>query len=122
MKHPVLIYRAAFFCLNEIIGSFTDKESKILASKELIHILNSHYPVVSLNNFVVTVVASLPYDFESKSILEYSGEFVPVVAFYNSDRKNNNVVTALFLVLFETIMNQIGVVSKESIIQQLKNI
>lgn len=57
------------------------------------------------------------YASRCKSVIEYSGVDSPPIAIYNSERKNNNVVTAIFLLL--TIMLQVGVLSKNTILQEL---
>ncbi len=120
MNNPFLIYRSGLICLREILNSFTDKQSKIDASEELIEILNSDNILLNLNSFMELVIGNLPYDFQSKSIIEYQSELVPVVAIYNSDRKNNNIVTAIFLVLFSVLMEQVGVLTKDTILNELK--
>jgi hypothetical protein len=120
MKSSALMFRAALLCLNEILNSFTDSQSKKDASDVLIEIINSSNTLEELNNYIVPIIESFPDDFQSSSIIEFQGEVVPVVAMYNSDKKNNNVVTAIFLILFGTIMQQLGVLSKDFIVKELK--
>jgi len=119
MNNAALIYRAGLICLKQILKSFTDEQSKIDAKEELTQILNSEDVLLSLNNFIVPVINSFPKEFECKSVLEYSGEFTPVIAIYNSDKRNNNIVTAIFFILYTVLLNQIGVLSKDSIMKEL---
>jgi hypothetical protein len=119
MNNSNHIYRAANFCFDRLLKSFSVNQSKIDASDELIYILNSSNVLDNLNNFIVSIISSLPKDFESKSILEYQANFVPVIAIYNSDKINNNIVTAICLILYTTLMCQLGVLNKESIIKEL---
>lgn len=119
MNNPFLIHRSVLFCFKEILNSFTDPQSRVDASEELKYILNSSNALVRLNEFMESVIGSLPYDFHSKSIIEYQSEIVPVVAIYNSDRKNSNIVTAIFLVLYSVMMEQLGVLTKDTIYKEL---
>ena len=121
MNNQALIFRAALISLKRILQSFTDPESKIDAIEDLIKILNSHDSLNAFNTWIVPVIESVPEDFSCESILEYSGENIPVMAVYTSESPNNNLVTAVFLVLFTTIMNQIGALSKEVILNELKS-
>ena len=120
MNSSALMFRAGLICLDEILNSFTDSQSKKDASDVLLEIMNSSDTLEELNNHLVPIIESLPYDFKSNSIIEFQSEVIPVVAMYNSDKKNNNVVTAIFLILFATIMQQVGVLSKDFIIKELK--
>jgi hypothetical protein len=120
MNSWALMYRAGLICLKEILNSFTDSQSKKDASEVLIEIMNSSNILEELNNHIVPIIESFPDDFQSSSIIEYQSKVVPVVAIYNSDKKNNNVVTAIFLILFATLMQQVGVLTKDFIIKELK--
>lgn len=120
MKSSELMNRAAFFCFREILNSFTDLQSKKDASEVLMEIINSSNILQNLNNYIVPIIESFPDDFRSSSLIEYKSIEVPVVAIYNSDKKNNNVVTAIFLILFATIMQQTGVLTIDFINKELK--
>ena len=102
-----------------ILNSFTDKVSKKNAVEDLIEIVNSNDSMMSLNSWIIPTIENVPEDFECKSVIEYTGQNAPPIAIYNSERKNNNVVTAVFLVLFTTIMLQVGVLSKDLINKEL---
>lgn len=121
MNNPALIYRTGLICLREILTSFTDKESKLNCVEDLRDIINSDEPMDSLNLWLFSTMESVPEYFNCKSIIEYSGENAPAIAIYNSERKNNNVVSAIFLVLYTIIMFQVNVLSKEIIIKELAN-
>lgn len=120
MNNQALIFRAGLICLREILNSFTDKESKKNAVEDLIEIVNSNDSMMNLNSWIIPTIENVPEYFNCKSVIEYSGENAPPIAIYNSERKNNNVVTAVFLVLYTTIMFQVGVLSKDLIIKELK--
>lgn len=119
MNNPELIFRTGLICLREILNSFTDKESKNIAVEDLIEIINSNDSMNSLNAWIMPVFEDVPEDFNCMSIIEYSGANAPATAIYNSERKNNNVVTALFLVLYTTIMFETGVLSRDIILKEL---
>jgi hypothetical protein len=120
MNNQALIFRAGLICFREILNSFTDKESKKNAVEDLIEIVNSNDSMISLNSWIIRTIENVPEYFNCKSVIEYSGENAPPIAIYNSERRNNNVVTAVFLVLYTTIMFQVGVLSKDLIIKELK--
>jgi len=115
-----LIFRAVLISLKRILQSFSDAQSKIDSCEELAEILNSSDPLNTLNSWIVSIIETVPEDFVCESILEYSGENTPVTAIYTSEKPNNNVVTAIFLVLFGTIMTQIGAITKNIILDELK--
>lgn len=71
MNNPFLIHRSGLFCFKEILNSFTDQQSRVDASEELKYILDSSNTLVCLNEFMESVIGSLPCDFHSKSIIEY---------------------------------------------------
>jgi hypothetical protein len=119
MNNQALIFRTGLICLREILKSFTDKESKKNAIEDLLEIVNSNDSMNSLNSWIVPIIENIPEDFSCNSVIEYSGVDSPPIAIYNSERKNNNVVTAIFLVLYTTIMLQVGVLSKNTILQEL---
>lgn len=119
MNDQALIFRTGLICLREILNSFTDKESKKNIVEDLIEIVNSDDSMNSLNSWIVPTIENIPGDFRCKSVIEYSGENSPPIAIYNSERRNNNVVTAIFLVLYTTIMFQVGVLSEDTILKEL---
>ena len=119
MNNQALIFRTGLICLREILNSFTDKESKKNVVEDLIEIVTSNDSMVKLNSWIVPTIENVPEDFDCKSMIEYTGQNAPPIAIYNSERKNNNVVTAIFLVLYATIMFQLDVLSKDIIIKEL---
>ncbi len=120
MNNQNLIFRAVLISLKRILQSFTDHQSKIEAIDVLTEIINSDDPLNNLNSWIVPMIESLPEDFNCKSVLEYSGENVPVTAMYTSERPNDNRVTAIFLTLFCVVNNQIGALGKDTIMTELK--
>jgi hypothetical protein len=118
MNNSALIFRAGLICLKEILNSFSEKQSRKNAIEDLIEIINSEDSLIALNSWIISTFESVPEDFSCKSIIEYSGENIPI-AIYNSERRNNNVVTALFLVFYTTVMFQVGVLSKDTILKEL---
>lgn len=121
LNNETLIFRAVSICLREILNSFTDKDSKKNVLEDLFEIVNSNDSMMSLNSWIIPTIETIPEYFSCKSVIEFSGENSPPIAIYNSERRNNNVVTAVFLVLFTTLMFQVGVLSKDFIIKELKN-
>ena len=118
MNNSALIFRAGLICLKEILNFFSDKQSRKNAIEDLIEIINSEDSLITLNSWIISTFESVPEDFSCKSLIEYSGENIPI-AIYNSERRNNNVVTALFLIFYTTVMFQVGVLSKDIILKEL---